>query len=506
MTMKKIFKFSLLALFLGVMSCEDATDIVQKSELSEDLAYRTVGDLQTGLLGVYAAYSPDAGNNGAGYDAILFNDLFTDNIKRGISNSGQGNQEYGFILQTLSDFPNTIWANRYGTINFANRTLRAWERIAPGLEGAELAQANQIKAQLLALRALSHFDLLQYFSEDYQNPSAPGVIIMDFVPDITQTFPRSTTGEVFEFVMGDLDMAEDMIGSFSPPSSEAVNFFINADVIKAIKTRVALYKGDYTMANTLASELLADYPLTGFGSAPDPTDPATGAQAYIDMFLSDSPASELIWSLSRRQGDNGIAGLYYANEPGIAGSPFFEASNQLFNLYTDSDIRKEVNFILNESEIVGVNSPDNIILIGKYRGTVDGNQINDIKIFRGSEFAFIKAETDARAGNFGAAQATIQLLKNRRGDDSSTPAYTSLPIALKDILLQRRKEFAFEGHRYLDLKRLGAEVGENISRNDVDCGSFSAPCDLSSSDYRFTLPIPRSELDANPTIQQNPGY
>lgn len=72
--------------------------------------------------------------------------------------------------------------------------------------------------------------------------------------------------------------------------------------------------------------------------------------------------------------------------------------------------------------------------------------------------------------------------------------------------MDRRKEFAFEGHRYLDIKRIGNEINVGVNRLAYDALSFSAPLALPASDYRFTLPIPRSELSANPTITQNPNY
>src|ERR1043165_8666639 len=128
--MKKIFKISLFALFVGIVSCDDAMDIRQPSELDETVAYRTIADLQSGMRGVMNAYGPDAASNGDG-DSILFNDLFTDNFKRGASSSGQGNQEYNFILQPNTSFAISIWGNKYATINFTNMILRAWDRIFP---------------------------------------------------------------------------------------------------------------------------------------------------------------------------------------------------------------------------------------------------------------------------------------------------------------------------------------------------------------------------------------
>ena len=87
------------------------------------------------------------------------------------------------------------------------------------------------------------------------------------------------------------------------------------------------------------------------------------------------------------------------------------------------------------------------------------------------------------------------------------PNYTTKAIAYQDILKERRVELAFEGHRLIDLKRLGSIAGVSIDRNAGD-DVISTPLTLSITDYRWTLPIPVSELNGNPQLagQQNPGY
>ena len=484
--MKNILKYSLVALFFGVVSCDDAINIDQASQLNEDIAYQTVDDLQTGLNGVYAAYGPDFGGNGAG-DIILFNALFTDNIKRGASSSGQGNQEYSFILQPGTDFPNRLWSNRYAVINFSNRLLRAYDRVFETLETEEdIERAERIKGQALALRALCHFDLFQYFTPNYQDDSKPSIIIMDFVPEVLDVFPRNNVGEVLDFIKADLDEAQALLGdfTFNPP------YYINNDVVRAIRTRVALCEGEYETARALATELAAEFA---------PVDD----EAYFNMFVFDDNSSEEIFSLARVQGDNGVVSLFFANDATSDGSPFFEISTGLLEELNNNDIRRDVLLSSTTEDLA-----NGIQLIGKYRGTAFGQQINDIKLIRGSEMMLIKAETEARAGMFTDAATTMQTLRNIRWKTGTAPArdMSNLTQALRSVLAERRIELAFEGHRYLDLKRLGTEVNVGIDRNEDDCSSFAAPCNLPAGDYRFTLPIPRNETRANPTIEQNPGY
>jgi hypothetical protein len=92
------------------------------------------------------------------------------------------------------------------------------------------------------------------------------------------------------------------------------------------------------------------------------------------------------------------------------------------------------------------------------------------------------------------------------------PVYTSATNAWKAILNQRRLEFAFEGYRFIDLKRLGVLAGAGIDRNPADYSSSSAnypaanPSNLPLTSPKFALPVPQDELNANPGIQQNPGY
>lgn len=498
--MKNIFKFGFFALFLSMAACSDATDIIQESELDEEAAFQTVADLESGLNGVYAAYGPDFGGNGDG-DAILFNDLFTDNIKRGHANNGQGADEYNFLLQPNSTPPTAIWENRYATINRINRVLRAYERIYPTLgtgNGPEqTGAAEQVKGQLLAMRALCHLDLFEYFTVDYTNGADPSIIIMDFVPELTDAFQRNTVAEVTAFIREDLDQAYDLIGN----ANATTFFFVNENVIKAIDARFSLDIKDYERAEDLSDDLIAAFPLS------NTTD-------YIAMF-EDQSRGEIIWALSRLDapGEPRIAGLWYANNVSSDGSPTLEASKQLYNLFSDDDVRKFVTF---HNSIAGPDDTDpddptlnGTILITKYNGSAAQQLINDVKVFRGSEFFLIKAECQARRADLAGAAATIQAIRVARyaaGTAPDAPVFATANAALTEVLYERRKELAFEGHRYLDLKRLGRELNIGINRDAADAATFSAPTQLAPSDYRFTMPVPQSELNANNIITQNPGY
>ena len=89
------------------------------------------------------------------------------------------------------------------------------------------------------------------------------------------------------------------------------------------------------------------------------------------------------------------------------------------------------------------------------------------------------------------------------------------------IRRERRVELAFEGLRYYDIKRwdIGNEVmngplyGSRLGSVNAQTGNVTWAADRIKLEDRmfnaarnYLLPIPQTELDANPNIKQNPGY
>ncbi len=73
--------------------------------------------------------------------------------------------------------------------------------------------------------------------------------------------------------------------------------------------------------------------------------------------------------------------------------------------------------------------------------------------------------------------------------------------AITAVIDERFKELAFEGHRFWDLKRRGLP----IERDASDAPSTNGRV-LPANNFRFVLPIPQPEMQANPKMVQNPGY
>ncbi len=68
---------------------------------------------------------------------------------------------------------------------------------------------------------------------------------------------------------------------------------------------------------------------------------------------------------------------------------------------------------------------------------------------------------------------------------------------LEMIMKDRRVEFAFEGHRWFDLKRNGMNITKSAASQQPS---------LSYNDFRILSFIPERELNLDDELVQNPGY
>jgi len=477
MKIKTIFKYRsiiyLMIMFVStsvLTSCEDAIDIEPDGQLTDDVTFLNTNDLQFGLNGVYATYSPSAD--------VRFNSIFTDNCKLGVDNGGQERELYDWVITPSTGNANTFWSTNYRMINRINRILKAAENITPADD--EISAYNNILGQLHVLRALGHFEVLQYYTTDYKDMNALSAIISDHVPTITELFQRNTNTEVYQFIEDELDNAESLLST-----SFVDNGFITKDYITGLRARVNLVKGDYASAITQADDLISKYNLAD--------------QTQYTLMFQDADDTEVIFKYISTDVTFGAI-FYFTNSAG----PKWELSNGLFNLLDDNDVRKNVlvNFTPDRN---GPSDPaNNYILINKYPGPSPAF-VNNFKAMRVSEMYLIKAEAQAQTNDFSGAAATLKLLRDARfGFNTTLDSYANKSEALTNVLQERRIELAFEGHRFLDLKRLNPDLNIGIQRDPLDCPTGN--CTLTPNDYRFTLPIPSFELDAQPQLTQNPGY
>ena len=358
----------------------------------------------------------------------------------------------------------SLYNSYFSVINRANRILEAAGNFS--VDADDEAEFNRLKGELYAIRAWSHFKSLTYFSTSYTNDDALAVPYIDYVVVLERPL-RNTVGEVFQGIENDLALAKDLI-----PDTFNDNTFFSLDAITALEARMALYREDFPTAITKSTVLIDKYNLTDTASFPS--------------IWTDNEDAENIFKLARVVGDDAIGQIYNAN----SALTYWLASEKLFNSYDANDIR--LNLIDNTTRV-----------INKYPGNVAEVGLNHIKDFRISEQYLIRAEAYARSTQLVLAADDYNELRMNRIVGYTPESFSNVVVAMSNILDERYRELAFEGHRFLDLKRTGTD----LVRDTNDCSILNADaCTLQSSNYLFTLPIPQDERFVNPDITQTPVY
>lgn len=462
-----------MALLLSLASCDEALDRLPNDSLTSETAYRSVADLQLGLNGVMISYST------LGINTV--NSILSDEVKIGADNGGQQVSLYNMILDPQEGNSSGIWTAHYRAINRANRIIAAAAGISPA--ASEVNQYNNILAQCYFIRALAHLDLMNHYSPNTMDLSGIAVPYIDFVNTSTQ-LPRNTVAEVRDGILASLQLADDLL-----PASSSDIYFATAKAIEFTKAKVKFLTGDYTGALVHADNLILGQ--NGFTATP-----LANATQYVNMF-ADTDNTEIIFKRRRTQLESFIGGVWYFTGTGGA---FLEMSNKVFN-NLPGDVRDNVLF-----DAAGSNPSIDLHLINKYPGSSGFLFLNDEKVMRMSELVLIKAECHARLSQWTAAADAVKAIRDARSG-ASTPVdvYANLQQAANAILAERFVELAYEGHRYVDIKRLRNVTNVGIVRDPADCGG-AAPCELGVSDPRFTLPIPQAEMDTNANMVQNNGY
>jgi len=542
--MKK-YILTVVSAFALLTSCQDAYEIDQPGLITEEsMVFNDAKSVERGVLAIYNRLVPE--------NDVKFQTVFTDEVGLGHQNGGSGINDgsFNFVMDATNNYAESFWYNDYGTVFRINKILTVIDGLIAN-SGSDLVQLNSLKkskAELLGLRAYSHLKLFSYFTPDYTNPQGVSVIKLDFVPkdDFTTMMPRASVAEIEAFIAKDIQDAMDVyFGSQS--YSVLGNEYLTKGALDAMLVKLYSMTENYDKVIEIGTRFV--------GSAHGFDAPAE----YKTMFGNNDTAlkKEVIFRLLRDQSQSfSVADVWFTNRIGRTGTILMDIGRSLYNdldrldpsktnqpvyvketnpygvqeevLVDRADLRFTVN-VHKESDAIANYSAlsyDQYITrdrlyVGKYVERSIQRMQNDMIVFRFSDIALSLAEARAAKnqltgnnviGDYTNVQSIIYNLRMARINPSvsatapaTMPTITSAQSAWKAILDERRIEFAFEGYRYLDVKRLGVKANEGFERDSQDCARNQA-CQLSADDHRLTMPIPRTEKNSNPNMVQNPGY
>jgi hypothetical protein len=409
-------------------------------------------------------------------------DILADNLV--IASTGRRSQQAFFQWTYSANTTTETWRDGYQVIRLANAILENKDN----LEGDETGFKSNVEGEALATRGMAHFDLLRVYAKPVSGPFAatasdPGVPYVTST-DVEAQPGRGTVRQAYDHVVADLEKAESLISDENGPGR------LNKAAVSGLLSRVFLYGGEWQKAKNAADRALA-------------VNNDVGSMSIFPAIWTDETSSGVLFKVIITTIDNVRIGVGY-NQPGPTGiRNEYVADLDFYQSFDDGDIRKETYFLTNDFGGAMYNS------IVKYPGKAGGlASVNDMKYLRVAEVLLNRAEALYRMGMDAGALADLNALRSERYE-SFTPGMESGQDLLDAILEERRKELAYEGHRFFDLKRLGLPV-QRSGNGDQANGSGPVPLpqylSLPAGDHRFQLPIPQYEVNANRSIIQNAGY
>lgn len=475
MKYSKILFSSALALLL--FSCKKVIDVKETDLIAGEVALQTVNNNHQAIIGAYAGLNLEM--------AILWNAVVSDEVRVSeFYNSATVHEwQYGPTDVPIRDAFTAI-NPLYRVIDRVNRVLQALPEATATAGASDEALRTRLKGEALFLRAFAHFELVRYYSGNY-DPNGLAMTYME-VPSLGNT-TRTTMGPYFQKIIADVTEAKNLLPAGVPDVYRA-----NKVAAAGLQARVALYMRDWQNAVTYSTEYINAIPLA--------------TQANFRGIWTDANNDELAFKLRRTSAIGGRVGSLFRGTSASStniGTVTWRPSDKIWNSYDQVNDVRFSSYFKTEPLLVAAGRPAR--LIKKYEGGPYGTpteNVADVKVFRTAEMYLIRAEAKAELNDLAGATQDINTLRAARITGYVPIAtFASKQDAIDAIMLERFKELAYEGHRFWDLKRRNLPV----NRLPADAPNTSSVT-LPAGNFRFTLPIPQSEINANPTMQQNPGY
>jgi hypothetical protein len=454
-------------------------------------------------------------------DVLLFSEIHSDNAYSGNEGGAPPGFEKNDVADMMAKPPlQRGWNRRMANIALANKLISNIDNVPdPTLTEEE---RRQYKAEALIYRAMLYYDMALIWGR------VPVVIIE--AGDITAAniaeaydkyFPRQNTEEeVYEQIEEDLLAAlpdAPVDNNDKTLCSKGLAYTLLAKIY-ADNTSLRNYDKviEYcTAVEDLGFDLVDDFSELFGVTLQDPSNPPSANNVAIDAKRRNTKEGifEIHFTAAGDRGsfNNQIFGVLLDNFTPVTFANWVLPTHELINLYESEsgDRRYPETIVYYSGTQVGFTPPrdwgyDKSVAyphMYKFRSSFSSN----IK-YRYADVLLLKAEALILKTNpdLSGAANIINRIRNRAGlNNLSLSATATREAALEAMLTERRKELAFEGHRWNDLVRL--EKVEEVLNSYKDTDQYARITDrFTHVHYKF--PIQSAVLTANELLTQNEGY
>ena len=496
--MNNIFKkITILGLSLSLMGvvisgCKDFLEVQPKSQVSISDAFSNVANATNSVIGVYDELM---GDNGYGIRINMYYPYDSDEmiVSGNIDNGRRGIGRYQLLL-TNAELRNPF-LQLYRGVEKANLCIEQIPQMALYNNGtdAEKKELRRLHGEVLTLRAQFLFELIRNW----------GDVPAPFTPAYKQTdlfLPQANRDETYAKIIEDLKTATDLL----PWRTEAGarNERITKGAAKALRAKLALFRGGYSLRSNGKMERNADY-LNYYKIARDECADLMAKRgehtlnpSYEDIwrkltsFVYD-PQGEIIFEVGAggsnsnsdsRMGNYNGPSVNASSRYGTGGGGLLVLPNY-FYAFDSTDTRRDVSTTYYAIAATNIKSPRRLgeLTDGKFRKDwrvplLPGTALNvgyNWPMIRFSDvlLMFAEAENEINGNPTAAAIAAFEEVRKRAFTNKNSPAIGKTPTT-KDaffnaIVDERYLEFGGEGIRKFDLIRwnlLATKIAETRTK------------------------------------------
>jgi len=478
--MKK-YSYIFLSALLALGACKKSElNLFPYNAKETSQAFTSQTDVQLAINGMYYGIK----SSGSYYNGTwnILADAIADNLI--ISRAGRGSFTNFSEWQYNPTATYGMFAGGYTMTRRANAILENIDAFPAG------TFKDNAKAEALAIRGLTYFDMSRIFSKTYLNASATdSTLPYVTTTDATITPAKEPVKGFYDKVIADLSSAYTMINADNGTGR------LNKASVAGILSRVLLYKGDWAGTITAANNAL--------GSSPALPDIAN----FSKIWTTDTYNTGVLFKVVNNSVDNiSTQGVNYSQTVSGAQKSEYVVEYNFYQLFQNTDVRK-TSWI--RTSVYQGNNYNNVI---KYLGVTGSPAgVQDAKVLRTAEVLLNRMEAYYMNSNPTAALADLNLLKKNRYTGFVDLVGISGQPLLDSIYKERRLELAFEGDRFFDLKRRNLPIVRDGTKGDWADGTGVnnySPNFLSMpvGDKRFLIPFPFGETNFNLNLKQNPGW
>ena len=450
---------------LLMTSCGDSFfDLEPSSSVVIDKVYKTASDYNVAVIGCYAKLQSQVNF----YTECC--EYRSDNLSLGAPTAGTQDR---YDIDHFTEKPSNGILSSYWA-NFNNNVYRC-NLLLDQIDGANFAEnlKKQYKGEAMFIRALNYFNMYRIWG---------GVPATKHVVSAAEALKvaRYSDEQMFDLIAGDLKEIVD--NNYLPETYSSADMGrATSGAAKALLGKVYLTFHKWTEAKDILSQLIGKYQLV-----------SPIAQVFN---VDNKNNNEIIFAVHFNKEIEGEGHSYWYNLTNASDDT--NQTSSLLNTFPTGDTRKDL--------ITYVQVEENVRLMNKFYDTKSPTFKtvgNDQILLRYADVLLMYAEAlneiqyDASEGSL--ALKYLNAVRQRAGISNLTAK--QLPTQekfRKGILVERQREFPYEGQRWFDLVRMGFAKSV-MAENGVEI-----------KDYQLLFPIPQQEIEkvGNKSILwQNPGY